>query len=362
MKKTLLFITLLGTALYLNAQNIEKVEINNTKYGLSNLKKAPKRIYINSFNINYEFYKEAVNFKSGGNGGRLSGNKSSATARAAVGLGGIDAVKMQEKVNLIYNNCLAKITKEGYEIISYNEASNTEIFKDWQLTTGPIITENLSGIITCIPDGFTSFYKRKTNKGEIKKGFLGGIGLQPKLSKELGDAIIADVNLFVMFSENGGNWSVGGAKVKIKTNLRLVKDYAIAIPKKLKKKKSIAGKLFGSVQIKGATNIYPANSNVSFSQGKVGLGAKGNYTGTLKNDLEINNVVEKQKIVAYQKQGSFVPTSFSSFSDYIDAKADRFSSTAKWIEVDGDKYADGFYNACNTFLDNQLDVFFSKIK
>lgn len=362
MKKLLLSISVLFISFSLNAQSIGELNISNSKYGMNSIKKAPKKIYINSFNVNYEIYKEAIDFKSGGNGGRIGGNKSSATAKAAFGLGGIDASKMQEKVNQIYTNYVKRLKKEGYEIISSSIAENTDIFRDWQKETGPVITENLSGIISCIPEGFTTFYKRKTNKGEIKKGFLGGLGLQPKLSKALNDAIIADVNLFVMFSEEGGNWSVGAAKVKIKTNLRLIKDYAISIPKKIKKKKSVAGKLFGSVKIKGATDVYPANSNVIFTQGKVGLGAKGSYTGTLKSDLEINNVLKKQKIVAYQKQGSFVPTSFSTFSNYIDATADRFSKTAKWVEVDGDKYADGFYNACNSFLNKQLDYFFSKIK
>lgn len=345
------------------SQNIEDVKIKSKFYGASSMRKAPKKIYINSFNVNYEIYKEAIDFKAGGNGGRIGGNTSNATAKAAVGLGGIDANKMLEKTNLIYKNYINRLKSEGYEIISSEEAGKTKAFEGWKKASGPFVVENLTGIMTTAPTGFTSYYKRKTSKGEIKKGFLGGIGLQAKLSKELGDAIIADVNLFVMFSENGSDWMKGrAAKVKIKTNLRLINNYAVSIPQKFKKKKSTIGKLFGSVKIKGASDVYPAVSNVTFSQGKVGLGTKASFAGNLKEDVEINDVLKKQKIVAYQKQGSFTPTSFTTFSDYLDAKADRFSKTTKWIEVDGDKYAEGFYNACNTFLTKQLDAFFKKLK
>ncbi|QTD36711.1 hypothetical protein JL193_11240 [Polaribacter batillariae] len=345
------------------AQDIEEVKIKSKFYGANKMKKAPKKIYINSFNVNYEIYKEAIDFKAGGNGGRIGGNTSNATAKAAIGLGGIDANKMQVKTNELYQNFINRLKNEGFEIVAAEEAGKTDVFKNWQKASGPIIQENLTGIINCIPQDYSFYYKRKTTDGEIKKGFLGGIGLQPKLSKALGDAIIADVNLYVMFSEPGSDWMKGkAAKVKIKTNLRLVNNHAISIPQKFKKKKSTLGKLFGSVKIKGATDTYPAISSVQFTQGKIGLGATSQFNGNLKEDVEINNILKKQKIVAYQKQGSFVPTSFTTFSNYLDAKADRFSTTTKWIEVDGDKYAEGFYNACNTFLTKNLDAFFKKIK
>ncbi len=363
MNKTIAFsIIFCISSLFITAQKIGQVKTTNKKYGLSSMKKAPKKIFINSFNVNFEMYKEAIDFKAGGNGGRIGGNTSSATAKAAVGLDGIDANLMLAKTNELYQNFIERLTKEGYEIIGSEIAEKTDVFKGWKKASGPSIAESLSGIVNCIPEGFSSFYKRKTAKGEVKKGFLGGVGLQSKLSKALGDAIIADVNLFVMFSEQGNDWMKGkAAKVKIKTNLRLINNYAISIPVKKKKKKGL-GKFLGSVSIKGATNTYPASSNIIFSQGKVGLGTKASFIGTLKDDVEIEGVIKKQKIVAYQKQGSFVPTSFSTFSNYLDAKADRFSTTTKWIKVDSNKYANGFYNACNTFLNKQLDQIFDKLK
>ena len=359
----LFFLYFLAFSAAIFSQEIGDIKIKNNFYGARTMKKAPKKIYINSFNVNYEFYKEAVDFKVGGNGGRIGGNTSNATARAAIGLGGIKANLMQEKTNLLYSNFINKLKNEGYEIIKAEEAGKTDLYKNWQKATGPSIGESFSGIINTIPEGYSFYYKRKTKKGEIKKGFLGGVGNQAKLSKALGDATIVDVNLYVMFTENGTDLFKGkAAKVKLKTNLRLASNYTISVPVKTKKKKGFAGKLFGSVKIKGATDHYPATSNITFMQGKVGLGTKASFTGTLKEDIEINGVVKKEKVVAYQKQGSFVPTSFSTFSNYLDAKADRFSTTTKWINVDAKKYADGFYNACNTFLEKQLNAFLAKMK
>jgi hypothetical protein len=357
MKKILLTSILICISIIVHSQSIGNVKITNKNYGLSKMKKASKRIYINSFNVDFEIYKEAVDFKAGGNGGRISGNKSSATARAAVGLDGVDANKMQEKTNLLFNNYVNRLKKEGYDIITGEEAGKTKALQDWDKANGPYIIENRTGIITCAPKNYTFYYKKAGVLG------LGGLGIQAKLSKELDNAIIADVNMHVMFSENGSDFfSAGGAKVKVLTNLRLIDEYVVTIPKKLKKKKSTLGKLFGSVQLKGAVESYPVNSMVSFSYGKTGLGTTAQFNGSLKDDIEIEGVLKKQKIVAYQKQGSFTPTSFSTFSNYLDAKADRFSKTTKWIEVDSDKYADGFYNVCNTFLEKQLNSFFNKLK
>lgn len=359
----IMLLTFLAFSFQTNAQDVANIKVNNKFYGARTMKKAPKKIYINSFNVNFEYYKEAVDFKLGTNGGRIGGNTSNATARAAIGLGGIQSQIMLDKTNELYSKFINRLKSEGYEIVSADEAGKTDLYKDWKKASGPNIGESFTGIINVIPEGFSYYYKRKTAKGEVKKGFLGGVGNQAKLSKALGDAIIADVNLFVMFTENGSDLFKGkAAKVKLKTNLRLSKDYMISVPVKPKKKKSTVGKIFGSVTVKGATDYYPASSNISFMQGKVGLGTKAAFTGTLKEDLEINGVVEKQKVVAYQKQGSFVPTSFSTFSSYLTAKADRFSTTAKWIDVDTNKFADGFYNACDTFLTKQLDAFFSKLK
>jgi len=358
-KLNYLLVFILCISSFVNAQDIDNsIGIKRDfSYGINKMKKAPKKIYINSFNVNYEIYKEAVDHKVGGNGGRIGGVTGNATARAAVGLDGIDADKMMEKTNQLFKEFKDRLISEGYEIIEADEAGKTEVLKDWEKVSGPYMQEIYDGVITCAPDDYQFYFRGLNKKGKPKQGFFGYGNIITKLSKQLGNATIVNVNMYVMFSESGNDWMKGkAAKVKIKTNLRLANDYAIVVPKKLKKKKSTMGKLFGSVQVKGATDIYPASSNMSFAT------HLGNHTSRFKDDLEINNVMKKEKVVAYQKQGSFTPTSFSTFSNYLDAKEDRFSNKAKWIKVDGDKYAEGFYNACSLFLKKNMDAFFEKMK
>lgn len=101
--KKILFITFtIYFITSIQSQNIGDIKIKQTKFGLKNIKKAPKKIFINTFNINYEFYREAIDYKNGGNGGRIVGNKGSATARAAVGLGDINATEVLKETNKIY--------------------------------------------------------------------------------------------------------------------------------------------------------------------------------------------------------------------------------------------------------------------
>ncbi|WP_397444510.1 hypothetical protein [Polaribacter sp. R77954] len=66
MKKLLFSISLICFTLSLSAQSIGNLKTTNKKWAFKTMKKASKRIYINSFNVNFEVYKEAINFKAGG--------------------------------------------------------------------------------------------------------------------------------------------------------------------------------------------------------------------------------------------------------------------------------------------------------
>jgi hypothetical protein len=173
--------------------------------------------------------------------------------------------------------------------------------------------------------------------GKVKKGMLDDNLLPARLSNQLGDAIIANVNLYFMFSEEGSNWIKGNAaKVKIFTNLRMVGDYVVNAPKK--------GGFF-----KGGESYDRISSAIIFNQGKQGLGSPVAFSTNLRDPLEVAGVLAKEKVVAYQKQGSSTPTSFSGVS-FMNT-ADKFSKTAKWIEVDSKKYSDGLYMAAKKMLD-----------
>lgn len=335
-------------AFAVNAQSLGEYKPSVNKYGLNKLKKAPKKIFIYSFNVNFEVYKEAVDFKQGSSqfGGGYSGD---ATARAAVGLEGIDFSLIQEKTNLLYQEYLELLKSKGLEIINPDDAKNIEAFEGWEEVGGPYLGEvGIPGVLLCVPDGFKTFIKGVKKSGKTKKGMLQDNFLPATLSKQLDDAIIANVNLYVMYSEAGGDWMKGNAaKVKIFTNFRVVGDYAVVAPAD----KSI---------LKGAQSVDNVVTGINYSQGKQGLGAPVGYNGGLKKPLEINGVMKKEKIVAYQKQSTTVPTSFSNTGAFV-LTEDRFSKNATWITVDPSKYADGLYMACKKVMLEHSNAFLSNL-
>ena len=331
------------------SQSVGTLAPSTAKYGLKKLKKAPKKVYISTFNINYEVYKEAIDFKAGGRsfGGTY---RSDATARAAIGLSGIEAGQIQRVTNQLYKEYVAKLEAAGLEIITPDEAAQTDVYNNWQKAQGPSISESgIPGVLTAVPEGFAYLYKKEGKDGKKKKGFMGGNFVAPALSKQLDGAIIAEVDLYVMFTEDKEDLFKGNAaKVKVLTNMRLVGEYAVTAEKKK------------GLRLKGAQTIDRISSKVSFAQGKQGLGSLISYNGGVKKPLEVEGVIKKEKVTAYQSQGSSTPTSFSTYS-FLDL-ADRFSKTTAWITVDGGKYASGLYNACKAAIDTHTDAFLQNVQ
>lgn len=120
------------------AQTLGEFNVKTSEMGKAKLRSAPKKIYIASFNVYYEVYKEAIDFQRGGStlGG---GERSNATARAAIGLGGINDKDIQEKTNQLYIEFVADLKKGGLEIISPDVARKIEVYQDWEKASGPSV-------------------------------------------------------------------------------------------------------------------------------------------------------------------------------------------------------------------------------
>lgn len=354
--KTKLFIGLLFAfiASTVQAQSLGEYKPGLSKYGIKEFRKAPKKIYISNFNIHFEVYKDAVDYKAAG--GFRGTKRGEATARAAVGILKLETSDIQAQTDRLYNEFIADLKAGGYEIISSDQAATIDVYEGWERADGPYVEESgMPGVLTAVPSDYSFFYKREDKKGKKKKGFLGGVGKPAALSKQLGGAVIAEVDLYVMFTEDKQSLFKGNAaKVKILTNLRVVGNYAITSEKK-----------GGFIKMKGATTVDYVNSGVNFFQGKTGLGSKGAYQVSLKKPLEIQGVIPQEKIVAFQKGGltfltSFNTNSYNGLSFYT--QENRFSDTAKWLEVDSKKYAEGLYNACSKILKNSATDFVAASK
>ena len=311
-------------------------------FGMKKLRKNPKKIYIANFAVNIQVYKDAQQTKSGDKNYRKGKVTGSAKAVAAVGIGNLDKEIVQEKVNLLYDDYVKELKTNGFEIINANEAKDIDSYRNWEKAVGPFVIESkIPGVITIVPKNYSFYYKNRT---KIAKKFRVGANVSAAISKDLDNALISDVQMYFLFTEDGAkDWLSGkAAKVKIKVNYRLINSTAITSVKKHSGLLSMGKKTFDQVA-----------SNVNFTQGKnkIGGSAISTYSGFLKNDLEISGVIKKEKIVAYQKQDEDRITSFKNFA----LAENRISKNVKLIDVDSKAFSEGFYLAGKKFLFHHLN-------
>ena len=361
------------TVFVVKAQEISEVKLKTKDYNLKKAKKQNK-IFINSFNVYFEIYKEVADSKQGyeGTRGKVTG---SAKVRLGVGLKGVDINAVQAKTDLLYQETITKIKEKGFELVGIEEAKQIEFFEGYLMGTGPVMIEqdNLPGVIQSVPSGYSFMYKdpKKTELGKAVKKLtskfnFSGLSAKQNISKDLGDVMVMDINMYVMFTEQPkGGFKLPSsldkvAKVKIVTNLRLIDNYTVV--KSADKEKM---GLLGSLGSKGAAVATGVTSSVDIIYGKNKIGGSplASYNGGLKDPVEILGIMKKDKISAYQKQQTIAPTlnnpAYQKVGGITLATIEnRFSKNASWIDVDGEKYSQGLYNACHAFLEHNLQEIF----
>lgn len=349
MKKTFLIIFVFSFVTLISAQETGEFKPKSETFRVKKFKNNSKTIYISKFAINLQVYKDAQDHKAGDKDTRRGKLKGKAKAVAAVGLDGLDSKLIQAKTNQLYNEFVAELKANGFTIVSSEQAGATEVYKDWTKESGPVVrASNIPGVITAIPDNYSYYYKERTGSGKfLEKKFKGMSKVPQKLSAELDNIVVAEVDLHFLFTEAGAkDWLKGNAaKVKINVNYRLVDQTVIT---NIKKHKSMFSM--------GKQTSDAVNTHVTFVQGKDFVGnAEASYIGLLKKDLEIDGVIKKEKVVAYQRQDEDRITSSKNFA----LVTDNTSETAKWIAVDNKLYTEGFYNAGKQFIFHHLGEFLS---
>ena len=104
MKTKFLFSTLavvLFSFTTFQAQSLGEFKPKDDGYKANKVSEGPKKIFISSFTINFEIYKEAVDEKKAGGFGRTI--KNAAKAKAAVGLSTLDKAAIQAKADQLYS-------------------------------------------------------------------------------------------------------------------------------------------------------------------------------------------------------------------------------------------------------------------
>ncbi len=320
-KFTFLLVIFIAIASFSSAQTLGEFKPNTGAIGMKKAKNA-KRIFIPAFFVNYQVYFEKQKAKAATStfGG---GSRGAAVAEASVGLDGLAEKDVQSITDKLYKDFIDMLKTQGYDIITAEEAAKTETYNNYQMIKGGNVSlAQIPGIMSSAPSDYQFFVKSIDKSGKTKTGgFMGPQLLYPKLSKELGDAIIAAVGLTVLFVEEQNGFQGNGVNIKVKTNLRL------------------------------------ENCDVSFYHGKQGMGSPTQYTGTLKKPFDVDGVIADKKIQSVASGG----LSSGMYGTFFNLD-NRKSKTAKFITVDSKLYTDGVYAAASKFLSYHTKGFLDAIK
>jgi hypothetical protein len=332
------------------AQSLGEFKPSDSSYGLNKISKSKtNRIFIAGFTVNLQVYNEKQDYRQGGSqlGGGMRGD---ALAEVSVGLDGLDEKTVQEITDKLYKDYVAKLEAKGLTLVTADEAAKTETYEDFMRIKGGAVTmAQIPGVMSCSPTGYEFFVKNVDKNGKAKKGgFLGNPAMMyPKLSKDLGDAIIGVVDLTVLFISEQDGFKGNGAKVKVKTSLRLTGREAVTMTSDAK------------IKMKGQNTITMVVSDVSFYHGKAGAGATSLYQGTLSRPLAILGVLDDQKVTSYAR-GSVSAGTPTIYGTFYSVRNDK-TKNAKIISVDPVKYSEGVYAAASKFMTHHTDEFLKSL-
>ena len=331
------------------AQTLSEFKPKDQSYGLNKIKNV-NRIYITGFDVHFQVYNEKEDFKQGGHqlGGGMKGD---ASASLSVGLEGLDDKTVLDITNKLYQEYIDKLKEKGMTIITADEAAKIESFEGYErVQGGKVSTAQIPGVMTTSPSDFSYFVKKISADGKEKKGgFLGNEAMKyAKISKELDDAIVGNVDITVLFVQDQNAFQGSGANIKVKTNLRIVAQEGLTMASDAK------------IKMKGQNTVTMVASKVEFYHGKVGAGATTVYTGTLSKPLEIDGVIEDTKVQSFASAGISQGTS-TIYGTFYSVR-NGSNKNAKVIQVDPAKYGQGVYEGASKFLAYHTDEFLKSVK
>ena len=186
-------------------------------------RKAPKTVYIRSFKALFEVYEEASAKTMGSKKERADRTTfiSGTSTRMGVQIQGVDVADFQSIIDEAYINYVKELTDQGFEVITADEAQKIDYYEGWEKIEGGASSDDQAkGFVMVTPKGFNYMVKRVSKSGREKGTFL---EQGPKISKELENVYLADVNFifpFVTLDANSSNWT-NSSSVKAKIGYRM---------------------------------------------------------------------------------------------------------------------------------------------
>lgn len=200
--KTLLLVFLLlflemAPGNVLTEKDIKVTSYNKKKQG----SKAPKKVFIRSFNAYFEVFEEATAKTSGSKNERANRTTftSGTMTKMGVQIQGVDVPDFQKMIDDAYQSFVSQLKSQGFEIMTADEASKFEYYEGWtKIKGGASSDDQVEGYIMVTPTGYEYLVKSISKGGKEKTG--GGlVDPTPKISKELENAFIADVTFAFPF-------------------------------------------------------------------------------------------------------------------------------------------------------------------
>jgi|SRR5690554_5339469 len=356
-----------GLSMFGSAQSLGDFKPKENKGPTGPRKFKSKDVYVANFSVNFQLYNLKTAATSGGFSGGLSGKTK---ASLAVGLD-VPVATLQQITDEAYGQFIIDLKAKGFNVLHADVAAGTEYYKDYQrYDTMEMSLSEAPGIVTVYPQNTSFFVKGFTNDGRKKQGgFFGNVDramnsdgrytiekeirTYPKLSAEMDDAIIINADMYVLFLDVKKPYQGKGAKILANTNLRLA---AFEHVQSRVENSSLSAKIGLANSSKEQT--YLCVSAVDFVSGKnkIGGSAIGTYSGVLKSDLQIKEVIGTEKIQAYARENTDYLGTSTAFGRVYLAENIAVENTAV-IHTDANKYQDGVSQSINTFLDHHIGEF-----
>ena len=369
--RLVIIIALLTSLSTVSAQSLGDFSPKEDRGSMGPRKFTSKDIYIANFSVNFQLYNLKTASTSGGFAERmLSGNTK---ASLAVGLD-IPTATLQQITDEAYQQFVADLKAKGFNILNGDAAAKTKYYEGYQrFENMEMSLSEAPGLVTVYPSYTTFFVKGFTKDGRKVQGGIGGslnrlmnddgrnsiedeISTYTTLSAELNDAAIVNADMYVLFLDVKKPYQGNGAKITANTDLRLVSSEHL---KSRVENNSKAAKL--GISASSKEKNYLCVSAIDFVSGKNKIGGSplGTYSGVLKDDLKIKDVVAEEKIEAYAKSNNdFIGTETAFGKVY---RADNISvENTALIRTNAGKYEKGVEQAITTFLSHHVNEFKAK--
>lgn len=340
MKKLLPLLLMFISGKEIFAQNVPEFKLKEMSYGLKNMKKLPKKIFISQFRVNFQAIYFDKEFRQGGYmmGGGYSGDVKTSLQ---MGLNGLLEKDLQDITDDIYKDCIEQIKKQGYEIVTAEQAAGIEFYEDWERKKGGQVSKSqYEGYITAIPSNYEYFVKRTKESGKEKSTFLDRSG---KISKQLDGVGVLRIGINVGFARDAESQ---GSKliVSLAKGAKVVAEAAVHI--------SNMGLGLANGDITGSTSI-------AFDAG-TGLADQLSANWTLKDEIELEGLVERKKYKS-QESADITWTSTNAGLFNVFTVNDKFLKKTYQVDVDRNKYISTVSATGKQIIKNALDDLFSNL-